>query len=427
MSKVLRIGIIQGGKIIEERRLPERVAVSLGSGERATFSVSSSGLPAKAELFALREGGYVITALPGMSGRVQRGDAMIDVAPDRELALDDTARGKLVIGDLTILFQMVDPPPRASVPVLPKELRQVIEIDRQFTALMVASLVVCTSVAAYARTVPWAEPTIEDLDKEGWLPIPHFPREPEPPAESKTDAPGPKPEPAKPTAGPSGPAGPRHPPAPAGPPSKPDVSKTGILEVIGTAGRHGGHGALVKLFEGDGLDDKSVSEALSGVRGVALADDANRYQGRGAIGGGGSETIASIGTDNSGARNLGPGDKRESKVEGHGTIDTQPPAIDGVGLSREVIQSEMRSKVRALKACYDDALKRTPALAGKLILAFVVEPNGRISGVSFSDDSLHSAVVAECIKERARLWRFPVPEASQSVAIEFPLIFAPGS
>jgi hypothetical protein len=85
----------------------------------------------------------------------------------------------------------------------------------------------------------------------------------------------------------------------------------------------------------------------------------------------------------------------------------------------------MRGRIRALKACYDRELKRAPTLAGKLILAFAIDGRGRVSTVSFAQDSLNSRAIEQCIRERAEAWRFPEPPDGRDVAIEFPLIFAP--
>ena len=42
--KVLRIGVIQGGKIVEERVLPARQPATVGSGSRNTIAVAKSEL-----------------------------------------------------------------------------------------------------------------------------------------------------------------------------------------------------------------------------------------------------------------------------------------------------------------------------------------------------------------------------------------------
>ncbi|HEV3026917.1 MAG TPA: energy transducer TonB, partial [Planctomycetota bacterium] len=55
-AKILRIGVIQGGKIIEERHLKRRDTVSIGLDSRNTIVVPASNLPQSFPVFEFKNG-----------------------------------------------------------------------------------------------------------------------------------------------------------------------------------------------------------------------------------------------------------------------------------------------------------------------------------------------------------------------------------
>lgn len=133
--RILRIGVLLGGKIVEERLIRERVPVSIGQSMKNTFSIPIEGLPLEFTLFALDEGKYSLRFLPKMDGRLSDSGGQVstlDALKSRgasnqgeyfQVALSESSRGKLSIGDLTILFQFVTEPPRQPKPMLPASVR----------------------------------------------------------------------------------------------------------------------------------------------------------------------------------------------------------------------------------------------------------------------------------------------------------------
>src|SRR5690606_27619397 len=67
---VRRIGVMQGGKIVEERIVRKRETVTVGSSERNHFVIASGGLSSRFELFQLVGGDYILNFTDTMSGRV---------------------------------------------------------------------------------------------------------------------------------------------------------------------------------------------------------------------------------------------------------------------------------------------------------------------------------------------------------------------
>src|SRR5690349_12531499 len=104
-QRILRIGVLLGGKIVEERLIRERTLVAIDQGRYSLrFLNKMDG--------RLSDGGNVLTldALKGQGrGAQNHGDYWT-------VPLSETSRGKLSFGDLTILFQFVTEPPRQPKP-----------------------------------------------------------------------------------------------------------------------------------------------------------------------------------------------------------------------------------------------------------------------------------------------------------------------
>jgi hypothetical protein len=142
MSRGLRIGVVLHGQLVEER-VVRTGPVSLGQSLRATISVPVDGVPREHVLF----GPTLALHLPqGMTGRVAVGETVAD-AVDGPIARG--ARGKLVLGDLTLLFQDVAAPVVAPRPRLPASMRG-FKIDRRLAVIVGASLVAHVAIAAWA-------------------------------------------------------------------------------------------------------------------------------------------------------------------------------------------------------------------------------------------------------------------------------------
>src|SRR3569623_927796 len=73
----LRIGILLGGKIVEERLIRERTSVSVGQSMKNTFSIPVEGLPLELTLFNLENARYSLRFLTKMDGRISDGGDVI--------------------------------------------------------------------------------------------------------------------------------------------------------------------------------------------------------------------------------------------------------------------------------------------------------------------------------------------------------------
>src|SRR5712691_12459166 len=78
--KVLRIGLVQGGKVIEERVIKQRSHVTIGPSEKSMFVVPSQSVPPNFRLFELIGNEYHLNFLDGMTGRVALQTCITDLA-----------------------------------------------------------------------------------------------------------------------------------------------------------------------------------------------------------------------------------------------------------------------------------------------------------------------------------------------------------
>src|SRR5262245_36508946 len=171
--KVLRIGVVQGGRVIEERIIKQRTHVTVGPNEKNLFVVGGAGLPASFRLFELVDNEYHLNFLDGMTGRVALPTGISDLAVLRgqarrspqgayQVRLTEDARGKVVVGDVTFLFQFVAPPPVQPKPQLPVAvLRGAQGIDWNTTMIAAVSFLI-HFLALGSIYSDWLDPVIDD-------------------------------------------------------------------------------------------------------------------------------------------------------------------------------------------------------------------------------------------------------------------------
>jgi len=72
--RILRIGVLLSGKIVEERLIRDRGDVTVGQSAKNTFSIPLETLPREWTLFKSHEGRYGLSFTSAMDGRLSDGD-----------------------------------------------------------------------------------------------------------------------------------------------------------------------------------------------------------------------------------------------------------------------------------------------------------------------------------------------------------------
>ena len=135
VPKILRVGVVQAGRIIEEKLIRHMKDVTIGSSMRNTFTILASSLPKSYTLFEVVGRRYHLAFTEAIDGRVSVDGRIVtlaqavkeNLAPRRgsrwRLKLRSGYRGKIVLGEVTVLFQFVTPPPMQSRAKLPTSIR----------------------------------------------------------------------------------------------------------------------------------------------------------------------------------------------------------------------------------------------------------------------------------------------------------------
>jgi len=100
---------------------------------------------------------------------------------------------------------------------------------------------------------------------------------------------------------------------------------------------------------------------------------------------------------------------------------------DGAGVSGRDSRSLMavvQRYVAGIKFCYDNALKKTPSLNGKITLQMDITAAGAITNLEPLDDSMGNAALQRCILSQVEGWKFPAIPAG-TVRFTLPLVFTP--
>ena len=192
VPRVLRVGVIRDGRIVEERILRRREAITVGASERNHFVVADAGLSGRHPLFDYRttvDGERcVLTIADGMTGRLAFADpdggvmdldevrASARAVPGRrgaEVRLDDGCRGKIVLGDTTLLFQFVVPPPAQPIPQLQASVRGgwLARIDSGFATSLGVALAAHLALLCGTMIPDWPKPSVDELIASDYMPL----------------------------------------------------------------------------------------------------------------------------------------------------------------------------------------------------------------------------------------------------------------
>ncbi len=435
--KVLRIGVVQAGRVAEERIIKQRTHVTVGASEKNMFVVSTQNLPPTFRVFELVGNDYHLNFLDGMTGRIAlptgisdlsmlKGQAKRNAQGAYQVRLTEDSRGKVVIGDTTFLFQFVAPPPIQPKPQLPVAvLRGASSIDWNTTIIAALSFL-CHFMALGSIYSDWLDPVIDDevsvaglIDSLKSLPPP--PPVEDKPADKPDDTkPTEKAEPVKAAAGAAPAPGPKGPAAPMS--SKETAALSNELDkidmaVLAFAGTGPATAGVLKSGEvpTGSLDQAAASAAAVGAGGDLSLKGAGGSIRPGAAGGG----LAGIGSTGRGTGTEGTG--AGAKVEGpKGNASVGGAAVSGGTVSNAArVVAGMRAGFRN---CYQRGLSENPDASGSIRLTIRVGAGGEVAGVSPSPSGSLPASVISCVVARAQAAQFDPPEGGSAV-IAVPVTF----
>jgi hypothetical protein len=459
--RVLRIGVVKNGRIVEERIVRKRATVTIGRSERNHFVVHDERLPARFDLFELRGESYHLTFTDDMAGRVSTPSGPVDLATLRssglatprgrcwQVELTERSRGKVAIGDSTLLFQFVTAPPAQPQPQLPAAVRggYVGRIDWPFISITMATAVLEFGLVFWLVSKDWpaeaawqappedfvADVSLTQIDVERLRKQLERPVVPD-----QVDDPAAAPAEALP-----GGAQVRRPAKQLTPAERAEraearareaadrvarvraaMDQTARAKLLTSVGERGGVVDDV-LHGGDVAGSSELLDQINRVE-VASRDGGGLLLGRSRESGDGLGKVAGIeglrteGGDRN-VKSAGIGEERrpEPKV-GRGPVP--PPIGDGVVDPAEV-RTAVSNAMGGIKACYERALRRDPTLQGRVTISFTIGATGRVTRAVPSNDTIGSAV-SGCVADRFRLISVSPPR-NGTVTFSYPFIFQP--
>lgn len=435
--RVLRIGVIRGGKLAEEHRIRPGKSVTVGDGPKSTVSID--GLPKRFTLFQPKGDGYILAFTGGMSGKVATGDGIKSLeelasenadASVHSLELNHPNRGKIVIGDVTILFQFVPAPVESMRRLTRHDFRPRLldDDDPVFVGLLSLWSTVGAVMLVYAaNTEPIETVSLDELpDRFVNIVIPEKKEAPDPvevpdgPEVEQADAPDEPPEEEKPKD--------EEPPKPKDEKEAREnearrlekkredlASKSAVLAMIGTRGANNSGSTVADVF-GDG--DATLSDLDDALQDATVAEAASGDPKGLKSGGSGYRDDASVGLDggSGGGKAAAVKEVKEAAPKGRTSVGTVE-AYDGEGA--DAVRAALRKYNGQLKACYDSRLKQNPNITGRVVLEIDVA-SGRVTTASIVENSTGDSALGSCISKRARGWKLP---SSTTGLFAFPLNF----
>ncbi|MBI5525561.1 MAG: AgmX/PglI C-terminal domain-containing protein [Deltaproteobacteria bacterium] len=453
-EKVLRVGVIFGGRVIEERLFKKAENVSVGTAKSAVFAVPGAALPEKREVIVVKRGRYHLACGDDLSYRVtsagstseHRASDQTSRLPPRLsvaalakadasrplLPLSDDAQGRVQIGEVTVLFQFVTPPPEPPTLQLPEMtmVRWSSRVDRPFLAVFLWTVLLHVGVVMAVQSAPLPKEPTGILDDRGRIIDVSTVIPPKPPVDE------PKAGDGKGTKTPEKPKTPKSPTRLAGDGGGPQdigairdkVRSAGVIGILYAKAPL--DSALSKVIGGGNtVDAAAVLKDVSSGQLASLDERLARGPiqiGHGEGGPVGIEPLETGSRSNPGGM-PGPGTggtKTEIDIAKAGPqwrFEDEPPQVDGC-LDPTVISKTVKSRLRSIQSCYERELKKNPALAGKITIAFTISSEGAVVETRVEHDTMNNTAVADCIMGAIRRLKFATSECG-NVPVSYPFVF----
>lgn len=431
--KVLRIGLVQSGRVVEERIIKQRTSVTVGPSEKSMFVVPAQQLPPGFKLFELIGADYHLNWIDGMTGRLALATGISDLAglrqqarrngPVYQIKLTEEARGKIVVGDTTFLFQFVAPPPPQPRPQLPLAVKGGVasQIDWNLTIIAAFSFLLHFGFIGSMYS-DWMDPPVNEdtsiqslLDMAKNIPPPVVEEKHEETTQQTTQTKTDKGEEkkAQPTAGGGGGGKVSNAQAAA-------LSQQAEAMQMQMLAAFGGQSAVQGALNRSDIPPVDLSGVAQSGAGVSNASGDLRLSGGGGAivrpgsGGGG---LSGLGASQGGGGG-GSGGTREVKgPTGDAQIGVSTASVPVANADRTI--AGLRPQFRS---CYNKGLQSDPGMSGKVTVAVKIGANGEVTSVEKAGGSGLSPEVEACIMKKIKNANFDSPGGGGST-LQVPITF----
>ncbi|HRI07552.1 MAG TPA: AgmX/PglI C-terminal domain-containing protein [Nannocystaceae bacterium] len=432
--RALRAAVVVDDKLYDEVHQSSPEPVTIGSAIANRFLVFGAGTPRAHKIFDVEDGAYVLDLPDGIKGEISIRGKSTSVSKLRRrqegkslrLRLDPSARGKLRLGECTLLFHFVDPAKVEPKPPFPPDLKP--DPRAMFSSLDLATLgavlMLLGPIFIYS-SVKERDLTIEPEVDERFLRVMSIPpkkKEEKPPEEEEEDKLLALEEEDKVK-------------------EKDEIKVEKMLEtnkkfsaeavakargvgVLRALGTYGGEGegtvfdviqstennigelfamGMTKTISADGEDvsayvpggeGMSAAGAVVGTKGFEVSDDAPELEGL---------------------------DKQERRIKS----SVKASDADVLGdVDKRAVQATIRRRMSALQNCYNRALRTNPGLSGKMTYTIAISVMGAVTSVNVDEDTVRDPSVTSCTVAKIKGWRFPTEGAEEAAEVTFTVVFS---
>jgi hypothetical protein len=445
--KVLRVGVVRAGSIVEERVIKQRITVTVGAGETAMFVIPALAAHARAvfRLFERIGDDYWLNVLPGMTGRVALSSGVTTLegaaAGGPPLKLGEDARGKVILGDTTLLFQFVAPPVSQPRPQLPLGVKAGLRNDWTLTFIVAVSFLVHFGLVGTMYS-DWTDPIVGDqydvkglVDMMAKIPAPPPVDVPEQPSDLATPE-----KAAMPASASSATAS--APPTSNNAPSRPNTprgreQRTSAETSISNE-RSASLAASADTMKMQILIGLQGGPAVTGALdrsnvppvdlGVVAERNVGVTRGNGDLKTNSGGPIAASKTNGLTTLGVTKSDGTGTKAGQESTTAGPDRLVANIGISTgsaaipnaDSVVAGLRGRFRS---CYQTGLLGDSTMTGKVVISARVAPNGEVSSADIAAISGLSPTVGQCIAGVVKRATFAAPSGGGSSTIQIPVTF----
>ncbi|WP_338865957.1 AgmX/PglI C-terminal domain-containing protein [Myxococcus stipitatus] len=444
-EKVLQVAMLWGDTLLQVRHFAEGVPVTIGDGKKSSFLVHVPSVGSRfvlavgrgelLEVHAPKGSGVIVTERGHVKPKdtLRASGQLTGTADDAEQVFKVGLhhRVEVTLGTVTFVARYVKPSAAIATSTL---------AESDFTFFKITSICLLTGLALVLAMIltPRAETAQHDDIFESQQRVAKFLVTPEKRIEQKKlqlsgMEEGAK---AKDEEGKFGKEDAKQQEAAPSKPGTPMVDKSKKekdRKVVGKVGLLGAFkglkGGASDVF-GPGGFGTGLNNMLGGLKGGGAMGDAQGVGGLGSRGSGTGGGGTALGIGGLGTRGDGRGTGGTGGIDLGGRGKSITKVIPGKttvvgGLDKDVIAKVIRRHQNEIKYCYESELNKEPNLAGKVAVAFTIDPTGAVSDATVSETTLNNSRAEQCMISRIRRWKFPEPKGGGVVAVTYPWMFSP--
>lgn len=438
-TKVLRVAVICDDLICDELHQSRPGSVTVGNDYANTLMVFGRGVPNRHRLFEFKAGRYFLDLPPSARGKIALGRKRFTVSQLRKrfgardflrIQLNSKAKGKLVFGETTLLFQFDSPKPVPRKPPFPVQFKPQIGnfINRTEAGSLAAAVLILGSYFVWAANQDVELFAPGEIDERFVQVMGLYEKPEEEPEEETTEEmlaqEDEKQEEEKEEEEPEEEVEQlEEKPEKFSEQAMKEARGVGIARVLGTYGGPG-EGSVFDVIQSTDNNLGDLFEQGMTTTVEAQGGDISPF----VPGGKGVDQYGAL-AENKGLK-TGEGPevektkKREKKVKGKAK---QSGGTDIFGdVDKKAVKATIRRRMSALQHCYEKALRTNPELGGKMTFTINISVMGSVTKVAIEEDTLGNASVKGCTKGKIKGWRFPIQGAEEPAEVTFSVVFSGG-